>query len=135
MAARFHWSVYWGAVVVAGLLLVVAGVVGGRMTAPTPEPRVETITHEIPPACLEIEAALQAERARLAKLEDIAANADALSAGLPAVVLTNDSEQIVEHAKAVDDANRAEQAARLQLADEMTALDAVVRKCAPERDR
>jgi len=135
MAARFHWSVYWGALVGAGVLLVSAGVALGQATVPTPDPIVKAVTLEIPPACLEIEDALQAERARLATLEDTADNATALAAGLDDVALTKDSKQILKHADAVDDANRKEQAARLQLADEMTALDAVVRKCAPERDR
>ena len=118
-----------------GIAMISAGAGAGAyaLTGPEPKPVIRTVVHEIPPACLEIEDALQAERARLATLEDIAANADALSAGLPSVVLTNDSEQITEHADDVDDANRKEQDARLQLATDMAALDAIVGDCAPER--
>jgi hypothetical protein len=130
MATRFHWSLYWGAVIGAALLLVGAGVVLGRITAPTPDPIVRTEVRD----CQEIAPALQAERARLATLEDAEANAAALAAGLDDVALTLDTDQILDHTKAVDDANRKVQDLRLQLATEMATLDAAVGACAPERD-
>lgn len=104
---------------------------GFRLDAPTTV--TKTVTHEIPPTCLEIEAAVQAERARAADIDEAAAAVDVLLAGLDDVVLTRDEDQIATHAEHVDDAMRLEQAAELALATAQADLDTAVSKCTPER--
>lgn len=133
MATRFHWSVYWAAIAAACLLIASAGFVLGRITEPTPDPETETVMLDAPPACEEIAPALQTERARLATLADATDNAGALAAGLDDVALTKDGEQIIAAAEELDEANRRVQAARLALATDQAATDAVVADCTPER--
>jgi hypothetical protein len=123
------------ALLALGIAVVSAGAGAGAyaLTAPEPKPVIRTRVLDVPPACQEIAPALQTERARAATLADSMDSADALAAGLDDVALTKDADQIVEHADALDDANRKEQELRLQLATDMATTDAVVADCAPER--
>jgi len=124
----------------AGLHVVGAGAVlaiGVQLGFYYDEPKIVTETKvlELPPACLEIEAAMQAERARAEQLATARDEVLYASAELGDVALTADADAIVEQAEALDDAKREVQQGGLDLADTQAATDAVVGDCAPERDQ
>lgn len=123
------------AALVVGVAALVGGGVGLGFWLDEPVTITETITHDAPPACDEIAPLRQAEWATLAYLEDAADNARALSAGLGPVALTKDSEQILDHAADLDDANRKEQKLRLQLSADLAATDAAIADCTREREQ
>lgn len=87
------------------------------------------------PACREIEAELQAERARLEFLAEQQESVDHAAADLAEVTLSADPDAIIRSAEILDAAMRTEQQMRLDLATAHNTTDAVVANCAPEREQ
>lgn len=120
--------------VVATAAAVAVGIdVGFRLDEPKTE--IRTMVLDVPPACEEIGAELQAERARSDQLDAAVDDVRVESEELAAVALTADPDAIVEQADRLDDAKRAEQQLRLDLAADVATTNAVVGDCAPEVDR
>lgn len=118
--------------VVGAAALVALGVdVGFRLDEP--KPVIRTVVLAAAPACREIAAELQAERAAVEYLAEAEENVDHAAAEIDDVVLTADADAIVKQAKLLDTALRAEQKRRLALATAQVTTDAVVADCAPER--
>ncbi|MFI6428496.1 hypothetical protein [Promicromonospora sp. NPDC050880] len=115
------------------LPVAAAGYAVAVITAPEPETR--TVMLDAPPACAKIGPAVQAERARAARVDEAAAAVLAASEELADVVLSADPDAVIEQAEAVDAALRDEQQAKLDLATAQTTTDAVVGDCTPERDQ
>lgn len=126
------WSIYWGSL--AGAVLLVAAAGFGIRVVTEPGPVVETVMLDAPPACREIGPALQAERATAAKLEAAADAVTPASNAYGDAVLAVDTDAIDEAANALDAAKRKAQDLALQLATDQVATDAAVVKCTPERD-
>ncbi|MEU4386797.1 hypothetical protein [Promicromonospora sp. NPDC023805] len=124
----------------AALYVVGAAGVGGGGVAlgfwlDEPATITETITHDAAPACREIEAELQAERARVEHLAEAQENVDHAAADLAEVTLSADPDAIIRSAEILDTARRDEQQTRLDLATAHATTDAAVADCAPEREQ
>jgi len=118
-------------VVATATVLAVGIHLGFRLDEP--KTITETKVLELPPACLEIEPELQAERARGEQLAEAQEDVRQAAADLADIVLSSDPDAIIESAKLLDTAKRGEQQLRLDLATAQTTTDAAVGACAPER--
>lgn len=107
--------------------------IGLRLAEPETVTKYRTL--EVLPACREIDAAVQHERALTEKLDAANTTVQELTAGIDDVVLTGDVDKTIKHAEAVDTAKRDAQKLELDLATAQNATNAVVGDCAPERDR
>lgn len=124
----------------AALYVVAAATLGGAGVAlgfwlDEPATRTEIRTLAAAPACREIEAELQAERAAVEYLAEQQENVNHAAADLAQITLSADPDAIVRSAEILDAAMRTEQQMRLDLATAHATTDAVVADCAPEREQ
>lgn len=123
------------ALYVVGAAALGGGGVGIGFWLDEPATRTEIKVLAVAPACREIEAELQAERARVEYLAEQQENVDHAAADLAEVTLSADPDAIVRSGEILDAAMRTEQQMRLKLATAHATTDAVVANCAPERDQ
>lgn len=126
---------WWVGGSVLGLGFAVLGYVLGVANAPEPIVETRTEVHDVLPACGEIEAAVQAERALAEQLAASDVEVQEASAELAEVALSADKDAIVEQGEVLDAALRAEQQLTLDLATAQATTDATVGDCAPEREQ
>jgi hypothetical protein len=130
---RLYWAAFAAVCIVAGVL----GYGLAALTTPDPAPvaPAPTVTLDVPPACREIAAEVQAERAAAAQLADAHERALVQSEAYGAAVLSIDPDRIEKEAKALDNAMRDEQDLRIGAADYQTATDATISDCLQEESR
>ncbi|WP_419704957.1 hypothetical protein [Promicromonospora sp. NFX87] len=121
------------ALCVVGIAALGGGGVGLGFYLDKPTTETEIRTLAAAPACREIEAELQAERAAVEYLAEAGENVQHAAADLAEVTLSADRDAILRSGKVLDTAMRAEQQRRLDLATAHAVTDAVVANCAPER--
>lgn len=120
---------------VVGVAALGGGGVGLGFYLDEPATRTEIRVLPAAPACREIEAELQAERAAVEYLAEAGENVQHAAADLAEVTLSADRDAILRSGEILDTAMRAEQQRRLDLATAHATTDAVVANCAPEREQ
>lgn len=123
--------------VAIALTAVSLGAVGygtAIVVTPKPEPIIETVTVDVPPACLDALGAARDERAHTETARQHDALARVLSSERYDAELTLDNDKIADAAKALDAEKRLAGEAHLNAAEAAAAFDDAAIKCAPERD-
>lgn len=124
---------------IALYVVAAAGIGGGGVALgfwlDEPVTRTEIKVLAAAPACREIKAELQAERAAVEYLAEAGENVQHAAADLAEVTLSADRDAILRSGNILDTAMRTEQRMRLELATAHVTTDAVVADCAPERAR
>lgn len=120
---------------VVGVAALGGGGVGLGFYLDEPATRTEIKVLAVAPACREIEAELQAERAAVEYLAEQQENVNHAAADLAEVTLSADPDAILRSGDILDTAMRTEQQMRLKLATAHATTDAVVANCAPEREQ
>jgi hypothetical protein len=119
--------------VLLALAAFMTGGLTGNLTAPEPKPETVTITHPVPPACIEAIDAARSERAHTETERQHDGLAAERSADLADAALSRDDDVIQDAATALDAELRLAQQADLDRADAAAAFDTAAGKCLPER--